>query len=143
MNVSITLFAIAVISSVSCGQITRVYVNVFDFDFSINPPGEQIVDPVIQPGTEVVWAALDDFHNTISCAGNAEQWASEILFRNQSYAHIFTIPGTYWYYCSPHGFDNGDGTAGGMAGKITVLPAPSVASIVTTAAIFACRRRRT
>ncbi len=39
-----------------------------------------------------------------------------------TFDHAFTHVGTFWYYCQMHGFDNGDGTADGMAGTITMIP---------------------
>ena len=38
-----------------------------------------------------------------------------------TYEHMFTHAGVFNYYCFPHGRDNGDGTAHGMAGSVTVL----------------------
>ncbi len=120
----------------------RVFINTFDFDFSINLPGEPIVDAVVEPGTLVIWVLWDDFHNTVACVGQAEYWDSPIMSTIDTWEHVFTIPGVYNYYCSPHGFDNGDGTATGMTGSVTVLPAPSVIAVCAFAAAAACRRRR-
>jgi hypothetical protein len=36
------------------------------------------------------------------------------------FQHDFSQVGRFWYYCLPHGFDRGNGTAGGMSGTITV-----------------------
>jgi hypothetical protein len=67
-----------------------------------------------------VW--LQGIHTTTSVAGIPEQWDELITSSNQYYTHTFTQEGVFWYYCAPHGADNGDGTAGGMAGNVTVLP---------------------
>lgn len=120
----------------------RIYVNIFDFDFSVNQPGEPVVDPVINVGDVVVWVVIDEFHTTHACAGQAEYWESPTLFLNDSWDHTFTTPGVYNYYCDPHGHDNGDGTASGMSGTITVLPAPGTPAAVLGAAALASRRRR-
>jgi hypothetical protein len=40
--------------------------------------------------------------------------------RSPQFEHTFSHVGRFWYYCLPHGFDLGNGTAGGMAGTITV-----------------------
>jgi plastocyanin len=104
-----------------------VICNVFNFDFSTNLPGQPIADPVIRVGDTVRWTWRGGLHNTVSAAGQAESWASPITSTvGFTFDHTFTVPGTYHYYCAVHGFDNGDGTAGGMSGTVTVLP-PAVA----------------
>jgi plastocyanin len=121
-----------------------INVYVFDFDFSINQPGEPIVDAVIDVGDIVQWVALAEFHDTVAAAGQAEFWQSPLFQQpGDVFDYQFNIPGVYHYYCSPHGFDNGDGTAGGMSGTITVLPAPGSALVLLGAgAVLAGRRRR-
>lgn len=99
-----------------------VVVRVFNFDFSAAPSGPP-VDPVIQVGDTVRWVWENGFHDVTSVFGDTEEYASETTFDiGYTFEHTFTQPGVHHYYCSVHGFDNGDGTAGGMSGTVTVLP---------------------
>jgi spore coat protein A len=98
-------------------------VNVYSFDFSVNPPGQPVVDAVITVGDTVRWVWVEGNHTTTSVSGIPEQWDATLGSGSPTFSHTFTNVGTFWYYCRPHGFDNGDQTAGGMAGTVTVLPA--------------------
>ena len=121
----------------------RVNVYVFDFDFSINQPGQgPIEDAVVNIGDIVVWIPLDEFHNTVACTGQAEFWDSPILDLTDTFEWQFNTPGTYVYYCAPHGQDNGNGTASGMWGTITVVPGPAGAALLAAASGAAVVRRR-
>lgn len=99
-----------------------VDVYVFNNQFSINQPGQPIRHPVITAGDSVRWVWLQGNHTTTSVAGSMEVWNAPISSGSPNYTHTFMHPGVFWYYCIPHGFDNGDGTAGGMSGTVTVLP---------------------
>ena len=134
--------ALAAFAASTTNAQPRVFINTFDFDFSINRPGEPIMDAVVEPGTTVIWVLWDDFHNTVACVGQAEYWDSPVMSTIDAYEYVFTVPGVYNYYCSPHGSDNGDGTATGMTGTVTVLPAPSATVALAMAAVAGCRRRR-
>lgn len=126
-------------------QAAIVDVNVFDFDFSINAPGQTVVDAVIGVGDTVRWVFLADFHTTTSVVGSSEDWDSGMLMSGDMFSYSFSQAGTYTYYCQFHGFDNGNGTAGGMAGTVTVNPVPEPASVIALAAgvgVLAQRRRR-
>lgn len=118
-------------------------VNVFDYDFSINQPGEPVEDAVIRVGDTVRWVFLDSGHSATSVAGNPEFWNSGYVgVGGQTFDHTFTHEGTWWYYCFPHGNDRGDGTADGMAGTITVrVPAPGVTCFGACAGLMFRRRR--
>ena len=105
----------------AAATIDTVYV--YSFDFSTNPQGGPVVDAVITVGDSVRWVRQEGNHTTTSVVGNAEQWDAPLNNTDLTFTRQFTILGTYAYYCRPHGFDNGDGTAGGMSGTITVLPA--------------------
>lgn len=121
----------------------RVTVYIYDFDFSINIPGQgPVEDAVINVGDIVRWVALDDFHDTVAAVGQDEFWQSDFMQAGDTFEYFFTIPGIYNYYCSPHGFDNGDGTASGMVGTITVLPTPASVATLLAAGLYATRRRR-
>jgi plastocyanin len=102
-------------------------------------------DPTINVGDTVVWS-FNDFglgHTVISVAGSAEVFDSGSR-TSGTFQHTFTHAGTFNYYCIFHGFDNGDGTADGMAGTITVVaaPEPGVAAGVLAFAGIWCGRRR-
>ena len=140
MKLLTTTAVLGLAASICHAQLNRVYVQVFDYDFSINGLGDPIVDAVVPPNTEVFWAVVEGYHSTISCAGQAEEWASPMMFENEGFSHIFTIPGVYTYYCDPHGSDNGDGTASGMAGTITVTPAPGAGGVLAAGALVFARR---
>lgn len=122
----------------------RVTVYIYDFEFSINPPGEDVVDPVINAGDIIVWQTLHDFHDAVACVGQDEYWNSGMMNMGDTFEYFFSVPGVYNYYCSPHGSDNGDGTASGMTGKIVVrpVPAPSAGLALSLAALGAAGRRR-
>lgn len=119
-----------------------VTVYVFNYDYSqVNPnppfpPDAPPDDPVIHVGDTIRWQRLSGFHNVVSCSGMAEQFQSPTLsLGNQVYTHTFTHVGRFWYFCSFHGFDNGDGTAGGMSGYIDVIPAPCLADVGTAGGV--------
>jgi len=117
-------------------------VYVYDFEFSIfRPDRGPVTDAVINPGDTVFWVWLNDFHNVVSLIGSLEEFESPVFEAGDSFEHRFTQPGVYTYYCQPHGIDNGDGTAQGMVGTVTVLPAPAVITLFM--ALAALRRRRT
>jgi hypothetical protein len=118
-------------------------VYVFDFNFSIYRPGEgEIESPQILVGDTIRWVWLNDFHDVVSVAGQAEQWQSPLFLAGDTFEYTFGTPGVFWYYCSPHGFDIGNGTAGGMAGTIEVQPVPAPGGLVTLAAGGLLKRRR-
>jgi hypothetical protein len=109
-------------------ETTIVYV--FDYDFSVNGRDEPIVDAVINVGDTVRWVFLDSGHSATSVGGNPEFWDSGYIgVVGQTYEHTFTNRGVWWYYCFPHGADNGDGTANGMVGTVTVVPAPGALAL--------------
>jgi plastocyanin len=110
-------------------------VSVTDFQFSPTPVS-------ITVGDTVTWSFNGGFHNVKTVAGAPETFSSPDLFSG-TYSHTFTKAGTYNYYCSFHGSDNGNGTASGMAGRITVTAAPEpVGLALLPAAGLLWRRRR-
>ena len=119
--VSLSVLA-AVGGLISSAHGVTVDVFVYNTEFSLNPPGEPIVDAVISVGDSVRWVHLQGNHTTTSVAGSVEVWDAPISNNNPEFTHTFTIVATHWYYCIPHGIDNGDGTASGMSGTVTVLP---------------------
>lgn len=131
------------LSLAAASQAAIVDVNVFDFDFSVNAPGQTVVDAVIDVGDTVRWVFLADFHTTTSVSGSTEVWDSGMLMDGSDYSHTFSQVGTFSYYCQVHGFDMGNGTAGGMAGTVTVNPVPEpVSGLVLAGCIGAFARKR-
>ena len=57
-----------VVASPDAGGDT-IDVYVFNFDFSMNPPGQPIVDPVITVGDTVRWVHAGGNHTTTAVAG--------------------------------------------------------------------------
>mgnify|MGYP000897801268 CR=1 FL=1 len=99
-------------------------VYVLPHEFSTYPNvTDPITDPVIFAGDAIHWEFLSQFHSVTSCAGNAEEFDSGLIFSlPASFEHTFNNPGVFQYYCFIHGGDNGDGTGYGMSGIVTVLP---------------------
>jgi hypothetical protein len=102
-----------------------ITIHIFNDDFGLANGTE--FDPVINVGDTIHWVFDEGFHSTTSVAGQSETWDSDVGqpsdFPN-GFDHTFTNVGTFNYYCTVHGQDNGDGTASGMAGTISVVPAP-------------------
>jgi hypothetical protein len=119
-----------------------VPVYVFTDDYSINQPPGPIVDPVINLGDTIEWRWLADKHSATSVAGSPEVFNSGVLSAGFTFQHTFTHLGTFWYYCLVHGVDNGNGTASGMAGTVTVVPEPASILGLGLAALAAFRVRR-
>ena len=118
------LLALAILGAApAAATIDTVYV--YSFDFSTNPQGGPIVNAIVTVGDTIRWVRQEGNHTTTSVAGSLEQWDAPLDNNSPTFTRQFTVLGTFTYYCRPHGFDNGDGTAGGMSGTITVLPAGS------------------
>ena len=74
----------------------------------------------INVGDTVRWTwAGGSLHSVTSVAGSVESFDSGDL-PTGTFSHAFTHAGTFTYYCDIHGFDFGNGTAGGMFAKIKV-----------------------
>ena len=95
---------------------------VYNFDYSVNQSSGPIVDATINVGDSIRWEWENaGFHSVTSVTGSSQSFSSAVLFNpGSTFFHTFTQPGVYTYYCVRHGFDNGDGTADGMVGTITV-----------------------
>jgi len=111
------------IPSVSHATVDTVYT--YSFDFSVNPEGGPVVDAVITIGDSIRWVRTAGNHTTTSVIGSVEQWDAPLNGTDVTFTRQFTNLGVFTYYCQPHGTDNGDGTASGMWGTITVVPAGS------------------
>jgi plastocyanin/predicted aspartyl protease len=80
-------------------------------DFKFNP---QVL--VIRPGTTVKFANKDKVQHTAT--SDTGVFDSGYLSKGEEYFYTFTEPGTYPYYCIPHGGPGGKG----MAATIIVQP---------------------
>jgi len=86
-------------------------------------------------GDTIHWVWDTSNHSTTSVAGIVEQWDSGVHNTGFTFDHTFTHVGSFAYYCKIHGSDNGNETASGMDGTITVLAAaPTLSSIAVTPA---------
>ncbi len=113
------------VCSAGTASAATMQVHLFGMSFSLNPSGQPVVsDIVINDGDTVEWVWDQGFHSTTSVVGSAEVWNSTDHVPPFTFQHRFTKLGKFWYYCDIHGFDNGDGTAGGMSGTVTVNPLP-------------------
>jgi plastocyanin len=90
---------------------TGVVVPVFALDNSFRP---EVIE--ISVGDEVLWEnrGLNE-HNALSVVG--DDWGVEVeqFQPGDIYAHVFTEPGEYTYFCSIHGNETV-----GMVGKVIV-----------------------
>ena len=101
-------------------------------------------DPVIGLGDTVHWIWEDGTisHSTTSSAGQAESWDSGLHVQSFTFDHTFTHTGRFNYYCTLHGFDAGNGQAGGMSGFVTVVPEPASILLLGAGSLGVARLRR-
>jgi|GEM_PF-4469992 len=124
-------------------SVSPTVVHVFNNNYSINPSGQPIVDASIVAGEAIQWQWDAGFHSVTSVAGSPEVYNSGAGFGLPPFDHTFPDAGVYTYFCTVHGVDNGNGTAGGMAGTITVsaVPEPALLSGVVPMMLLVRRRR--
>jgi plastocyanin len=79
-----------------------------------------------------VWKGSD--HSTTSVSGSAVSWDSGVHNAGFTFDVTFNQSGTFNYYCKIHGFDNHNGTAGGMSGSIIVAAGATLSSIAVSPA---------
>ena len=79
-------------------------------------------DVTITAGDTVNFRWEDGGHN-VQIDTPPEQFNSGFKNNGATYSRTFTNPGTYVFYCAPHGSDN-NGRPSGMAGRLTVVAAP-------------------
>src|ERR1043165_4422917 len=85
--------ALAALTSASA-HAAIVNVNVFNFDFSVNQPGEPIVDAVVNVGDRVDWYFIDGGHSVTSVGGIPEVFDSGIVEDSGvTFYHTFTEGG--------------------------------------------------
>jgi plastocyanin len=63
-------------------------------------------------GTTVVWTNLDPYPDQHTVTADDGAFASDLLDEGQTFAITFDRPGTYQYYCVPHGSPGVSGMAG-------------------------------
>jgi|SRR5438034_8225835 len=56
----------------------------------------------IAPGTRVVWINHDDVPHTATSTSKPKRFESGTLDTDDKFAHVFTEPGTYNYFCAVH-----------------------------------------
>lgn len=56
----------------------------------------------VKAGTKVMWVNRDDVPHTVTSTQKPRQLDSPTLDSDESFAHVFTTPGTYDYYCAVH-----------------------------------------
>lgn len=90
----------------------------------------------INIGDTVVWEWIDqdEPHSTTS---DTLVWDSGVFSAPHTFEFTFDTEGVYPYYCVLHGAPGGQG----MAGTVTVIPAPGSAMLLGVACL-AMRRRR-
>src|SRR2546423_213549 len=87
----------------------------------------------VHPGDTVHWVFDEGVHSTTSVAGISESWDSDVRTTpGTTFDHTFTNIGSFAYYCTVHGFDQGNGTAGGMAGRVIVKDSVPLRAINVT-----------
>ena len=64
----------------------------------------------VKAGTTVTWTNFDAFEHTVTADDNSFQ--SDLFGQGETFSHTFSTPGTYRYYCVPHGGPGGAGMAG-------------------------------
>lgn len=103
---------------------------------------------MINPGDSVRWEWEDGFHTTTSVRSSREAWNALVDPNNRVFERVFNTPGTFWYFCLPHGADlsinnpNADPPAVGMAARVVVVPAPGVGVVGAGVGLAFARRRR-
>jgi plastocyanin len=125
------------------GTQPAIVIDVFNTNFG-NATTGQHVDPTITVGQTVRWHWAGGLHSSTSVLGIAESWDSGDNDTGFDFDHTFTNVGAFPYYCDLHGFDAGNGTAGGMSGIVHVsAPEPSMTLLggVAGAALLGLRRR--
>jgi plastocyanin len=56
----------------------------------------------VAPGTKVTWVNRDDVPHTATSTAKPRVFDSKTLDTDQQFAHVFTKPGTYPYFCAVH-----------------------------------------
>lgn len=108
--VAATLFVAPTIASPRPSVAATVSVDIVDFAFS---PAAITIDV----GDTVSWANSGAApHTATSDVGQADAWDSGTLATGQQFSRVFSVPGTFTYFCAIHPF---------MRGSVTVREAPT------------------
>ena len=126
------LLAACVASAATFGDATPATAATVEIKLVQTPAGETYFDPAgvhIAPGDTVRWVQLSGFHSIaayhpsndnheLRIPASAKPWDSGVLLaddpkRAAAFEHVFTVPGVYDYYCTPH-------EGAGMVGRIVV-----------------------
>jgi plastocyanin len=99
--------SLGLVASLWAGALMAQQVDIEDFSF--NP---QVIE--IEAGQTVTWVNQGSTVHT-STSDDA-LWDSGSLSPDQQFSHTFNDPGTFPYYCQPHGSPGG----GGMSGTVVV-----------------------
>jgi len=114
----LTLVVIATTSFFLCPKIT----NATTFGVTVGPDGNLVFSPssvTIHPGDQVTWTWGSSGHSTTSGSPGQPSgiWDSGIHNQGATFTHTFNSPGTFPYYCVPHG------GCCGMVGTVVVANA--------------------
>lgn len=128
----------------SFGQAATINVRVYNFEYSADPVIGNI-DPTIEVGDTIRWVWESGYHNVVSVSGSMEMFhsghSSEPGF---TFEHTFTMIGDFQYFCDIHGYEDENGDAQGMSGRVTVVPEPSSLALagIAAAGLFVSRKRK-
>lgn len=81
----------------------------------------------VQAGEKVTFTNAQGAHNVVFSDGSFREPAQPSTSK-WTVERTFDAPGTYQYYCAPHGTASGQG----MAGKVVVTAAPATTTATTT-----------
>ncbi len=66
-------------------------------NFTYSPA--QLTIPV---GTQVTWVNHDDVPHTVTSTSKPKLFDSGTMDADDQFSHVFTVPGTYPYFCAVH-----------------------------------------
>jgi plastocyanin len=127
--------ALAAGHTASAGGPVVVEVHHSSFSVASLVPGQGTPHGTVQLGDVVRWVWMSTNHSVTS---DLELFDSGIHSMPFQFEHTFSQLGTFPYHCVIHGAPGGLG----MAGSITVVPAPGVLTMVGAGMLLASRRRR-
>ncbi len=98
MKHTLTLIAVIVlgllaVTTLSANSTEVKTIKIDNFNFT--PPSL-----TVHPGTKVTWINKDDVPHTVTSVD--KKFGSKVLDTDEQFSFIFTVPGTYKYYCKIH-----------------------------------------